>query len=108
MSVVEVVLDGKQLVTWDGFHTECADGLGFPEFYGRNRDAWIDCVSDIGGGLMRAELQAEAEFLIVIESSAAWAAAAPEIVIEFVQLLEAVHMRLREAGSMKQIGVVFR
>jgi hypothetical protein len=30
---------------WDAFHDVFATALGFPEFYGRNMNAWIDCLT---------------------------------------------------------------
>lgn len=38
-------LDGRQLVDWPAFHDTFAQALGFPDFYGRNQDAWIDCMT---------------------------------------------------------------
>jgi RNAse (barnase) inhibitor barstar len=32
---------------WQSFHEMFKDILGFPEFYGRNMDAWIDCMRSI-------------------------------------------------------------
>ncbi len=40
-----VVVDGRMLKDWDSFHQEFARVFGFPEFYGNNMDAWIDCMS---------------------------------------------------------------
>ena len=40
-----VRLDGSRLRTWDGFHDAFASAFGFPGFYGRNMNAWIDCMS---------------------------------------------------------------
>jgi RNAse (barnase) inhibitor barstar len=31
----------------DGFHSVFAKKLGFPDFYGRNMDAWIDCMTSL-------------------------------------------------------------
>jgi hypothetical protein len=30
---------------WQSFHDVFASTLGFPDYYGRNMDAWIDCLS---------------------------------------------------------------
>lgn len=38
-----VKLDGRQLV--DSFHEYFAEIFGFPDFYGHNMDAWIDCIT---------------------------------------------------------------
>lgn len=40
-----VRIDGRQLRDWDSFHETFADTFGFPSYYGRNLDAWIDCMT---------------------------------------------------------------
>ena len=43
--MARVQLDGMAIDGWDAFHDQCAAAFGFPEFYGRNMDAWIDCMT---------------------------------------------------------------
>jgi monomeric isocitrate dehydrogenase len=43
MPVIEVDLTAVR--TWDDFHDVFASTLGFMEGYGRNMDAWIDCLT---------------------------------------------------------------
>jgi len=33
--------------SWGSFHTVFKEALGFPDFYGRNMDAWIDCLTSL-------------------------------------------------------------
>jgi hypothetical protein len=40
-----VQLNGEAITDWDSFHKTCAAAFGFPEFYGRTMDAWVDCLS---------------------------------------------------------------
>lgn len=42
-----VVLHGRELRNWDAFHDTFAAVFGFPAFYGRNLNAWIDCMSSL-------------------------------------------------------------
>jgi RNAse (barnase) inhibitor barstar len=42
-----VRLDASRLHDWDSFHSVFASTFGFPDFYGRNMNAWIDCMSDL-------------------------------------------------------------
>jgi RNAse (barnase) inhibitor barstar len=42
-----VRVDGAQLRDWDSFHGVFASAFGFPGFYGRNMDAWIDCMTSL-------------------------------------------------------------
>lgn len=41
-----VVVDLSKVTGWDSFHDLFADAFGFPAYYGRNMDAWIDCMED--------------------------------------------------------------
>jgi len=43
MTVVKI--DTGRITDWPTFHAVFAEMLGFPDFYGRNLDAWIDCMS---------------------------------------------------------------
>ena len=38
-------LDGAALTDWTAFHALSKAAFGFPDFYGNNLDAWIDCLS---------------------------------------------------------------
>jgi barstar (barnase inhibitor) len=40
-----VKLDTRLITDWDTFHDAFAETFGFPTFYGRNMDAWIDCMT---------------------------------------------------------------
>ncbi|OBZ96159.1 barnase inhibitor [Pararhizobium polonicum] len=39
-----VTIPTDRIVDWDSFHSVFKEVFGFPEFYGRNQDAWIDCM----------------------------------------------------------------
>ncbi|WP_336127808.1 barstar family protein [Mesoflavibacter sp. CH_XMU1422-2] len=40
-------IDGKKLTDWNSFHSEFKSKLNFPDYYGENMDAWIDCVDEL-------------------------------------------------------------
>ncbi len=43
MPIVDISM--SQITDWDTFHDTFSAALGFPDFYGRNMNAWIDCLS---------------------------------------------------------------
>ena len=52
MAVVR--MDCDRITDWESFHSLFAEVFGFPDFYGRNMNAWIDCMSyldDSEGGM---------------------------------------------------------
>lgn len=42
-----VKIDGARIHDWESFHTLFAESLDFPDYYGRNMNAWIDCMTDL-------------------------------------------------------------
>jgi RNAse (barnase) inhibitor barstar len=42
-----LTISGGEITDWDSFHDVLQRELGFPPFYGRNMNAWIDCMTSI-------------------------------------------------------------
>ncbi|MDG3007547.1 barstar family protein [Paludisphaera mucosa] len=40
-----VSIDARRITDEDALHDAFAEAFGFPPFYGRNMNAWIDCMS---------------------------------------------------------------
>jgi hypothetical protein len=70
--VAHVRLDGAKMRHWDAFHDECAAAFGFPAFYGRNMNAWIDCLTYVreGDGMSRFELGPDEPLVIEVLGTA--------------------------------------
>jgi RNAse (barnase) inhibitor barstar len=54
-----VRIDARRITDWDAFHDIFAEAFGFPDFYGRNGNAWIDCMGyldDPGAGMTRVHV----------------------------------------------------
>jgi RNAse (barnase) inhibitor barstar len=49
MPIVDVPL--SKITDWDSFYATFAAALGVPDCYGRNMNAWIDCLTDEGDGM---------------------------------------------------------
>ena len=45
LTVIRV--DAREITDWASFHITFKRLFGFPDFYGHNVDAWIDCMSDL-------------------------------------------------------------
>lgn len=38
-------IDSRRIHDWESFHDVFTNAFGFPGFYGRNMNAWIDCMT---------------------------------------------------------------
>ena len=43
----KVNIDPRRITDTDSFHAVLAKTLGFPYFYGKNLNAWIDCMTSL-------------------------------------------------------------
>jgi RNAse (barnase) inhibitor barstar len=106
MAVVR--LDGSAILDWDTFHTACAREFGFPDFYGRNGNAWIDCLTylDEGDGMSRFVLEPDEVLQIELIGSGKLRERQPEIVQALVDWTGAVNERFMERGSEPRLQLV--
>jgi len=42
-----VEIDCEKIKSFDDFHDVFSETFGFPDFYGRNMNAWIDCMTSL-------------------------------------------------------------
>ena len=101
-------LDGAHITDWDTFHDACARALGFPDFYGRNMNAWIDCLTylRLGDGMSRFALGPDEVLRLEVEDSDAFNRRAPEVFDAFVECTAAVNRRYREVGEPPAVHLV--
>ena len=104
-----VALDGSAIKDWSAFHDQCAERLGFPDFYGRNMDAWIDCLTYVrdGDGMSRFVLGPKEVLDIEISDTETFNKRAPEILDALVECVAAVNQRHVAAGQLPAIHLVF-
>lgn len=98
-------IDGEAIVDWTSFHDEFQRQMGFFDSYGRNMNAWIDCMTDMYTNgeyksLTKFDLQEGDRFLLVIDSAAKWKTNAPEVFSDFEEFSEicnkdTVHFEVR-------------
>ncbi len=53
-------IECDKITTWESFHDYFATKFGFPDFYGRNMNAWVDCMTSCDSpedGLASIDLQ---------------------------------------------------
>jgi RNAse (barnase) inhibitor barstar len=93
-----VRLDGRTVRDWPSFHRESRIRFGFPDFYGNNLDAWIDCLSTLrdGDGMTAVRLAPDETLRIEVTHSDALRRHAPGILDALQEAVEAVNGRYAE------------
>ncbi|KAF3996830.1 barstar family protein [Glaciimonas immobilis] len=96
-----VRLEGSLLTDWDAFHTESQKVFGFPDFYGRNMSAWIDCLSYLRDedGMSKFRLKPNETLIIELHDTELLQKKAPEILEELRFCVSAINERYDDYGE---------
>jgi len=109
MTSQAVRLQTKSITGWDSFHSVFAETLGFPDFYGRNMNAWIDCMTcldDAGAGMTTVTVSPSEIFHLEVADAADFQKRAPEIFQAFIDSAAFVNWRRVEAGEQPVLALV--
>ena len=104
-----VRLETSKISNWDSFHATCREALGFPDFYGMNMNAWIDCLTylDEGDGMSRFHLAPGEKLHIEITDTELFSSRLPEIFSTLIDCTAFVNDRYVAAGKPPALSLVF-
>ncbi|MBL4885330.1 MAG: barstar family protein [Planctomycetaceae bacterium] len=97
-----VQVDASRIEDWDTFHDVFAETFGFPEFYGRNMNAWIDCMTYLESpGDEMTSVTCDKEDFIIIEllNARGFKASCPEQYEALLECSAFVNWRNLEIGN---------
>jgi len=100
MTVIKI--DTRPIVDWNTFHEVFAATLGFPGFYGRNMNAWIDCMSyvdDAGAGMSSITVEPGGLLVLQLDYVNEFAARCPEQYQAIAEGAAFVNWRRMEQGQ---------
>ena len=88
--MVTYKIKGRKITDWKSFHTEFKKEMDFPEYYGENMNAWIDCVD---------ELTEKQPTLLLIENGEILKEKNPELYLAILECGAFVNHRKIEIGE---------
>lgn len=107
--MAKILIDTTKIVDWASFHQLFKDALGFPDFYGRNIDAWIDCLSHLHEevGLCNIKLINEEILQLHLTEIKDFNQRQPKILNEFIECTTFVNDRFIAAGQNPKLSIIF-
>jgi hypothetical protein len=105
-----VSIDASRIIDWDSFHDTFAEAFGFPGFYGRNLDAWIDCMTyldDPGAGMSSIHVTSGDVVVLCILAAADFRKRCPDIYSALVECSSFVNYRRIERDEQAVLALSF-
>jgi hypothetical protein len=105
-----VKLDTSRIRDWATFHDVFAETFGFPNFYGRNMNAWIDCMTfldDPGAGMSSIHAPPGGALVLQLEDVDSFAARCPELYAAIIECSAFVNWRRIEGGGDAVLALSF-
>lgn len=106
---MRITLQTKGITDWDSFHSVFAETLGFPAFYGRNMNAWIDCMTyldDAAAGMTTVAVAPGQLFHLEVADAADFQKRLPEIFQAFADCAAFVNTRRVGQGEPPVLALV--
>lgn len=105
-----VHLNGETITGWDAFHDACQAAFGFPEFYGRNMNAWVDCLSYLRDeeGMTKFLLKPDETLQIIVANAEILRKHAPDILEDVAFCIEAINERYDDYGEKPALELILR
>ncbi|MBJ6110080.1 barstar family protein [Hymenobacter sp. BT523] len=98
-----VHIDTERIADWESFHTVFIEAFGFLDGYGRNMDAWIDCMSTLddepGTSLSTFHCPVGEVVVLHLEQADALALRVPLIFQQILDCAAVVNWRRIEGGQ---------
>jgi RNAse (barnase) inhibitor barstar len=104
-------MDCKTVLDWASFHSEFARVFGFPAFYGKNMDAWIDCMTSLDvpdDGMSTVHCEPGRIMTIELQNAKGFALRYPEQYEALVSCAAFVNKRRIEVGDRPIIALEFK
>ncbi len=105
-----VQIDGSKITDWESFHDQFAATLAFPGFYGRNMDAWIDCMTwldDPEAGMTSVHVSRSDVVVLCVAAVSDFKKRCPEIYDALIECSAFVNWRRIERGAPAILALSF-
>jgi hypothetical protein len=106
--MASVTLETHEIRDFASFHDWCAKAFGFPNFYGRNMNAWVDCLSYLsaGDGMSSFQLSQNEHLFVHVPEFEAFSKRVPEVSSALLECTAAVNRRYVEANDAPRLVLV--
>jgi RNAse (barnase) inhibitor barstar len=110
MEPLVITVPVEHITDWPSFHDVFQRSFGFPDFYGRNMDAWIDCMTSLDtaeDGLTTVWVKTGQILILRIDDPFDFRRRCPEQYEALIECSAFVNFRRVEVGEPPVLALLF-
>jgi len=106
--MADITLPLAKINDWPSFHATSAEAFGFPEFYGHNNNAWIDCLSYLtdSDGMSKVVLSSDERLFLHLLDFGPFQERYPAIAAGLIDCATAVNARYIAGGDIPRLVLI--
>lgn len=96
-----IKINCNEIIDWDSFHFYFKKLFGFPDFYGENMDAWIDCMTYIDelDKMSKVKIEKGSKLTLQLENVSPFKINHPEIYNSLIECSAFLNFRRIDMGE---------
>jgi hypothetical protein len=105
MKIVSINCD--EISDWKTFHACFKAAFGFPDFYGENMNAWVDCMTSLDEGFSSVQIDEGDVLTLKIENVGPFKKKCPDIYDALIECSAFVNYRRMDVGQRPVLLLAF-
>ncbi|MDB5225542.1 MAG: barnase inhibitor [Candidatus Adlerbacteria bacterium] len=107
MDMKTVIIDAGKIVSEETLHDTFYEVFGFPDYYGRNMNAWIDCMSSLDTEMNKVQVKGGEIVTLQLDNAKDLKEKYPELYSKVVESTAFVNWRRTENGESAILALSF-
>ncbi len=96
---MKVIINASKITSVEALHDTFKEAFGFPDYYGRNMDAWIDCMTHLDEEMNKIQVKEGEVVELQIDNIKDLKENHPDLYVEIIECAAFVNWRRIEKGE---------
>lgn len=105
--MIIVTIDCNHITGWDSFHDVFKNTFGFPDYYGKNMNAWIDCMSNPDSDFSNVFVSDDEPLTLFLQNIKSFRQKCPDIYDAIIECSAFVNYRRLDIGEQPYLLLSF-
>ena len=104
---MKIIIDASKITSVETLHDTFQEAFGFPDYYGRNMDAWIDCMSNLDDEMNKVQVKEGEIVELQLDNIEVLKENHPDLYADIIECAAFVNWRRMERGGLAILALSY-